>query len=282
MPRVSAAGSGRVDGPGQPPHRVAHVPLEEPGRGRRVPLLNRLYDLRVLGDQVGPARVESFERDHAQPGLGRQGAEHPGQPLAPGAAHQDLVQLQVEAGQLVPVVSGRGPELGERGGQVGEGLGGPRAGQLLGGGNFHRAPGQVQVGDVAGGQLRDEDAPGRVRLEQALLDQALEGLPDRAPADAELARDLDLPQGLTRRQPSGDDARAQLRGDPFRRRIPAQRLKHIVHAHLPIVLMWQLRDPAARSPEEPENGPQTKPDRGSGPRLPTLIVGLLTFLRFSE
>ena len=108
----------------------------------------------------------------------RERAEHPGQPLAPGALHQDLVQLQVEAGHLVPVVGRRGPQLGERPGQIGEGLRGARTGQQLGGGYLHRAPGQVQVGDVVGRQLRDEDAAGRVRFKQALLDQALEGLPD--------------------------------------------------------------------------------------------------------
>jgi glycerate-2-kinase len=32
------------------------VPIEQPGRGRRVALLDRLDDLRVLGDQVGPLR----------------------------------------------------------------------------------------------------------------------------------------------------------------------------------------------------------------------------------
>ena len=91
------------------------------------------------------------------------------------------MQPQVQAGQLVPVVGGRGPEVGERRGQVGERLGRSRAGQQLGGGYLHRAPGQVQVGDIARRQLRDEDAAGWVRLEQALLDQPLEGLPVLGP-----------------------------------------------------------------------------------------------------
>src|SRR5215467_4059209 len=74
-------------------------------------------------------------------------------------------------------------------------------------------------------------------LKQALLDEALERFPHRAPADAELAGDLALPQGLARREPAADDPRPQLCGDPLRCRVPPQRLKHVTHAHLLTILM---------------------------------------------
>jgi hypothetical protein len=202
--------------------------FKEGRRGVRVPLADRQHDLRMLGDQVGPHGVEGLQRDHAQPGLRGQRPEHPGQPLAARAADEDLVQVQVQADQQVPVVRRGRLQFGERGIQIPEVR--SRAGQQPRRRRFDGAPREIQVSDVLLEQLRDEHAAGGVGLEQALLDQALEGLPHRAPAHTELARDLDLAQRLARRQPAADDPRAQLRGDPLRRRVPPQRLKHVPHA----------------------------------------------------
>ena len=82
------------------------------------------------------------------------------------------------------------------------------------------------------GELRDEDAAGWMGFEQTLLDEALERLPHRAPADAELAGDLDLAQRLARREPAGDDPGSQLCGDPLWRRVAPQRLEQVARAHL--------------------------------------------------
>jgi hypothetical protein len=218
------------------------VLLKEPGCRTRVPPPDRLHDLSVLGDQVRALRVEGLQRDHAQPGFRRECVEHPGQTHAAGATDQDRVQVQIKIRQIIPVVHWCGLELAERGGKLAEGLGCFRLHQKLCGGRFYGTPGQVQVGDVASSELRDEDTAGWMGFEQTLLDEALERLPHRAPADAELAGDLDLAQRTTRREPAGDDPGPQPCGDPLWRRIAAQRLKQVARAHLQLTtLMGQMR-----------------------------------------
>jgi hypothetical protein len=93
-------------------------------------------------------------------------------------------------------------------------------------------------------------------LKKALLDEALERLSHRAPADAELAGYLDLPQGLTRWEPARYDPRSQLRGDPLRRRVPPQRLKRIPRAHLLTTLKQHMPGHCCRIDDRDTAPPQ--------------------------
>jgi len=216
--------------------------LKEPGCSFCVPPLDCLHDLSMLGDQIRALRVEGLKRDHAQPGFGRERVEHPGQTHTAGAMDQDRVQVQIKIRQLIPVVHWCGLELSKGGGKLAERLSCSRLHEKLGGSDFHSTPGQVQVGNVADGELWDEDTAGWMRFEQALLDEALERFPHRAPADAKLAGDLDLAQRLARWEPAGDDPGPQPRSDPLWRRVAPQRLKQVARAHLQLtVLMCQIR-----------------------------------------
>jgi hypothetical protein len=68
------------------------------------------------------------------------------------------------------------------------------------------------VDGVLGGDADHRHAAARRDLDQALVGQLEQGLPDRGPADAELGRQLVQVQAVTRLEPPGEDPVAQLVG----------------------------------------------------------------------
>ena len=68
------------------------------------------------------------------------------------------------------------------------------------------------VDGVLGGDADHRHAAARGDLDQALVGQLEQGLPDRGPADAELRRQLVEVQAVTRLEPAGQDPVAQLAG----------------------------------------------------------------------
>ena len=191
-------------------HRSVEVLRERRDRAASVFLADHLADLPVLRRQVAARFVNGGQRAQAQPGLGDHRREHALQSRALRSRDQSRVEVEVAARHQSPVT---GPlrALHSANGLV-EGLVG-RRGTRGGrdpayGRGLQRLTGEVDVHDVLGAHDRHEDTSVRLTTQEALLDETLQRLADRAATDAEGLGQLHLVELGARGQDALDDVGA--------------------------------------------------------------------------
>ena len=156
------------------------------------------------------------------------------------------VAVRVVLGQFV---SGRNglAHIGQAGTDVGQWvqvLGTPQREGLSGGMPLEQTAQIEQLGDVGRCQLGDPGPAARQLLDQALIGQRAQRLPERSPADGEAAADLLLDQALTGFQLAGQDFGPEPASGHLDEAGQVQRLRvQLGHRHLlapcPPALCWR-------------------------------------------
>nr|WP_244857749.1 hypothetical protein [Agromyces archimandritae] len=178
---------------------------------------DRVDEGAVAGGDVAADGIAAGSAEGGDAGLDREGRHGAGEAPAAGRVDEGAVEGEVGVADGAGVVAGaRVLEGGERGV---EGVGGGCASRVAvadddaHGLAFDGGAGVVDVLHVAFVDDADAEAAAGRGGQQPLLHEALGGFAERAAADAELRRDLDLADGAADREGARVDGTPQLDGD---------------------------------------------------------------------
>lgn len=165
-----------------------------------------LHQATVLRGNRSGAWILAFQACHREPSLDQQRPVHPVKPRTAGGGHERLVETQVHVCHGVPVPRpGSIGHLADQRRQVADGRNVARAQDLPRCLSLDGAPSDTQVIEIAIVQGDDEHPSVGLTDQQALLDQPLEGLANRAPRHAQLFGELGLRELPTGRKGPVDD-----------------------------------------------------------------------------